>query len=325
MDELRGRQATWRFDGETVFIRYATGWRVHPLLKELAQVDVPVAAIAAVEFTPGSGRGKKWQIRLRLRDRADPFAAVGAMLTEDGQPFLLAGDAKNHLVAEYYADQLAFSVDAMREREQDGGSAACPNPEKVALGLVPPPPLHIQTTEGTASFDGTSLRLGWSDGSAAKRKLQRREFELGSIRRVETTPSDGWNYGFLRVVPRDASDDSTGKPEKNLCCLLNDGKREEALSLLMAATVTAHLWAARGGEEAPALDAGANTGAAVTAGAAVAEIASGLARAVRPDGGTDTDAQVIYDRIRELGRLHAEGLLTDEEFGAKKAELLERL
>lgn len=37
------------------------------------------------------------------------------------------------------------------------------------------------------------------------------------------------------------------------------------------------------------------------------------------------DAEGIIEQIRRLGELHAEGLLTDEEFAAKKAELLRRL
>ena len=38
-----------------------------------------------------------------------------------------------------------------------------------------------------------------------------------------------------------------------------------------------------------------------------------------------TDAQHIMDEIRQLAELHTSGILTDEEFNAKKAELLARL
>lgn len=34
---------------------------------------------------------------------------------------------------------------------------------------------------------------------------------------------------------------------------------------------------------------------------------------------------MVIEQIRELGKLHADGILTDEEFAAKKAELLARL
>ncbi|ASU85848.1 hypothetical protein CDO52_26320 [Nocardiopsis gilva YIM 90087] len=311
MDELRGRQATWRFDGETVAIRYNTGWLAHPLLKDLVQCDVPVAAIASVEFSAASGRGKKWQLRLRLRDRADPFAAVGAMLSEDAQPFRLTGDAATALVAEYYGDQLTFSVNAARDADEGARSARAP--EEFALGFVPPLPLHIQTSEGTASFDGRSLRLGWSgDAKSSKRKAQRREFDLGDIRQVEWVPSDGWNEGYLRVVPRNASEEPPTKPRRDLCCLISESKKEIARSLLMAATVTAHLWAARGPDAINGIE----------------DPSAGAGPAPAPPlrlTGPDAEAHAVYDRIRELGRLHAEGLLTDDEFQTKKAELLERL
>lgn len=42
-------------------------------------------------------------------------------------------------------------------------------------------------------------------------------------------------------------------------------------------------------------------------------------------GGADLEGRWVYERLRHLGRLHAEGVLTDEEFAAKKADLLGRL
>ncbi|NYE50153.1 hypothetical protein HDA32_005273 [Spinactinospora alkalitolerans] len=69
----------------------------------------------------------------------------------------------------------------------------------------------------------------------------------------------------------------------------------------MAATVTAHLWAG-----------------------STREAASPIAADAPPKAVADSP-RTVYDRIRELGRLHEEGLLTDEEFTTKKAELLDRL
>lgn len=34
---------------------------------------------------------------------------------------------------------------------------------------------------------------------------------------------------------------------------------------------------------------------------------------------------MLIEQIRELGKLHSDGIITDEEFAAKKAELLARL
>jgi hypothetical protein len=50
--------------------------------------------------------------------------------------------------------------------------------------------------------------------------------------------------------------------------------------------------------------------------------------AVEPAGGAALMAEhtaVITSQIRKLAELHAEGILTDEEFAAKKSELLSRL
>ncbi|MFC7740698.1 SHOCT domain-containing protein [Nocardiopsis composta] len=84
----------------------------------------------------------------------------------------------------------------------------------------------------------------------------------------------------------------------------------------MAATVTAHLWAAGTGRpetaEAPAALGRGEETPAIGAGADA-------------DDDIDPESRIVMARIRKLGELHAEGLLTDEEFSAKKAELLERL
>ncbi|MEY9212804.1 DUF4429 domain-containing protein [Thermobifida halotolerans] len=292
MDELRGKQGIWRFDGETVSIHYRTGWRADPLLVALGRCRLPVAAVSLVEFTPRGVRGKDWRLRLRLHERADPFTAVGAGLAEKSQPFLLTGRPATELLAEYYADQFAAAAEAARD---DGDPAP---PEQLATGLVPPLPLHVQTSEGTAFFDGEAVRLVWSgEAGSRKRREQRREFPLSEIRRAEWVPTDGWNEGYLRIVTHEAgTSPAAAKPGKDLSCLLtNSSRREEARTLLLAATVTAHLWA---------------------------RDTSGPAR---PTDAYTADERTVYDRIRELGRLRDEGLLTEEEFRAKKTELLDRL
>jgi hypothetical protein len=56
MDRLQGRTATWHLDHEKVVIHY----RTPALLKVLSRLEVPVAAIAAVEF---AAEGKKgWRL-----------------------------------------------------------------------------------------------------------------------------------------------------------------------------------------------------------------------------------------------------------------------
>ncbi|WP_052745537.1 DUF4429 domain-containing protein [Allosalinactinospora lopnorensis] len=262
MDQLKGDRATWRFDGETVLIRYHTGRRIDPVLDALGQCAVPVAAIDSVEFRTGRrtrrwGRTKNhWRLRTRLDQRADPFAAVGAMLREASDPLLLTGSDETELVAEYHAEQLEVAATTARET----GSVAPPG---LATRLVPSLPLHIQTVEGTAGFDGTGVRLTWSgpETSSRKRKRQRREIPLAQIAGAEWVPGRHGDYGYLRVVERPpdstlrtvghsfgitkpaATDNEATAPDKDFNCLRCRGSAENARILLMAAAITAHVWA----------------------------------------------------------------------------------
>ncbi|SDK78906.1 DUF4429 domain-containing protein [Nonomuraea jiangxiensis] len=313
MDELRGHAATWRFDSEKVVIHYDSRWRTHPLLKILAHCEIPVAAIASVDFVAGQKKG--WRLRLRLRERADPYAAVGALLPEKGQPFLLTGRPDTELVAEYQADQLRLAVEAAH------GSGPLPPAETFALGLVPSLPLHLQTEEGTAVFDGRTVRLGWSDDASVRKIKQRRmEYGLADIRRVDWVPEGpGADNGYLRIVTREVEAGAKPfKPTKDFACLTTESGKEEAWALVMAATVTAHLWVAPDQPvERPQLTAAPQD---ASPGQTVPGQDGSPGRTVPAQ-----DSATVYDLIRELGRLHAEGLLTDEEFTAKKAELLARL
>ncbi|MCP3014284.1 DUF4429 domain-containing protein [Nocardiopsis dassonvillei] len=348
MDDLRGNQAVWRFDGETIAIRYeAQGWFKDPLLKRIGQLELPVAAIAEVDFQPGAGPRKGWLLQLRLHERTDPYAAVGAMLKEKSQPFRLTGQASGELVAEYLADQIRFAA------EQSG-----PPAPDTAVRLVPRLPFHIQTAEGTATLDGSTVRLVWSGGEASgrKRRAQRREYDLSEITGVDWAPSDGWEWGYMRLVTADTGGGDTGKPKQDLHALVADEGAEGYDTLLMAAAVTAHVWAAeasgpdaREGRGVAArlrdprwwLDAAArSTGQlrALSAGPAASDADTG--RSAGPEAGAASPPQAvdapgeadgrpdnewIFQQIERLGELHARGLLTDEEFSAKKAELLGRI
>ena len=318
MDELVGEQAVWRFDGETVAIRYeAKGWFRSHLLKNLGHLELPVGLIDSVDFRPNGGRkGKGWLLQLRLRERTDPYAAVGAMLDDASQPFRLAGPARTELVAEYLADQMRFAA----ERH-----TAAPHPA-AATALVPDPPLHVQTAEGAATLDGTTLRLVWSGAHASsrKKKAQRREYDLADIASVEWVPSDGWEWGYLRVVTRGGREEDV-KPAKDLRCLLADDGEEGHRALLMAAAATAHVWA-RQGAKGPA---DGSVGWLDTARRAIGQIGAAVQdtgeRSADRTPPSPADTAWIYEQIERLGELHSRGLLTDEEFATKKAELLARI
>lgn len=363
MDELRGEQAVWVFDSETVRIRFETkGWFKSQLFKLLGTLEVPVGLVRDVDFRPGAGRKKGWILNLRLHDRMDPYSAVGAMLDEKFQPFRLTGPAKSELVAEYLADQLRFAAGRAGEPEA-----------RAVLSLVPPQPLHVLTSEGTARFEGDRLSLVWSGGYAGgyKRKKQRREFDLAEIDGMEWAPVDDWGWGFVRVLNRGRSVDAKPKTDLNVLRAGQEGN-EIHQAFLLAATVTAHLWAREGAariaiaagdggaEEAPplgfddpewwkrtarsAVDAlrspritlnlpgsrGEETSEGDVSveigedGPAVLETPAEVPEST-PEPGRPTDTSWIFEQIERLGDLHAKGLLTDEEFGTKKAELLDRI
>lgn len=311
MDELRGKQATWRFDGSEIRIQYHTGWFRDAMLQGLGGCTVPVQAIAAVDFRTGTGKRKPWTLALRLRERADPYAAAGVRLSETSQPFVLFGSPKQELIAEYCADQIAFAA-----REAGGGESELPADPIVATQLVPSLPVHIQTSEGTGSFDGTVVRFVWTGSSASgsKKREQRREFPLANISDVEWVPSDGWEWGHLRLRTGTADEEEPTKPKHDLSCLLCDEGAEGASTLLLAATILAYRWAL-----------GTPHGSPAQLGAAAPPSLEQPERAPQSEETDDPQSAVVYERIRQLARLHAEGILTDEEFNTKKAELLNRL
>lgn len=352
MDDLYGNEAVWNFDGETIDIRYETkGWFRSPLLKQLGSLTVPVSAVESVEFEPKAGRKKGWVLSLRLRERTDPYLAVGSQLDPKLQPFRLTGPVRTELVAEYLADQMRFAAEQAPE----------PQDPYLPTRLTPGLPLHISTCEGMAVLDQDGLRLIWSGSYASsyKRKKQRREYTLSEITSVEIVPLDDWDWIFLRVVTAKSAAEAAAKPKHDLNILRADEDDDGHYQIfLMAATVTAHLWArdaaarARlGSGEASDADIGDRPGikdpewwreAAQNAVGALAgprptfglpgratggDRTGGGAEAgeKEPADGTGHDTAWVYTQIERLGGLWEKGLLSEEEFGAKKTELLRRI
>ncbi|MFD3686072.1 DUF4429 domain-containing protein [Nocardiopsis sp. NPDC058631] len=295
MEELRGHHGTWRIDDEAVRIRFGSGRKVPTLFTSLGSCTVPLAAVREVEFDPGDRR-RGWRLRLGLADGVDPYAALGAPGRGAPTPLLLTGPHDVELVAEYHSEQIASS--ARYARETLTGEIVA---QEVARGLVGKPPLQVRTAEGSASFDGTRVRLQWDGWLAgtAKEKEKSRTFQLSEIQAAEWHPPVDVTEGYLRIVLRGATLPEAAKLDHDFFTLASHGSKGSDETLLMAATINAHV---------PPADAPVEAPAALGGGASA-----------------DDDSEAVFATIRELGRLHSEGLLTDEEFSAKKAQLLDRI
>lgn len=168
-------------------------------------------------------------------------------------------------------------------------------PAERHLVTAPEVPLRFKAYDGKASFDGTavSFRWFWTGASSAKWKAGDQRFPVGELSGVEWRSPEVFE-GHLRLLPRDAGV-AAGQPDQDPAAVvfgLGYGPVHE--SLPFAAAVLA----------------------AVRSCAPVAAVATARAR---------RDPADIAERIRHLGELHQAGLVTDEEFSSKKAQLLSEL
>ncbi|MEU3173473.1 MULTISPECIES: DUF4429 domain-containing protein [unclassified Streptomyces] len=163
--------------------------------------------------------------------------------------------------------------------------------------LVPAPegPLRFKAYDGRASFDGkaVSFRWSWTGASSAKWKAGDQRFPVGELSGVEWRSPEVFE-GHLRLLRRDEPDRPPHADQDPAAVVFGLGYGPVHESLPFAAAVLA---AARTAAPVPAV----------------------AAAAVRRDPAD------IADRIRHLGDLHQAGLVTDEEFSSKKAELLAEL
>ncbi|MFF0742528.1 DUF4429 domain-containing protein [Streptomyces sp. NPDC004111] len=295
-DVLAGIHATWEFDSDSVLIRFERGIRTPKLLSALGERRIPHEALADVTLTPG----KRGTVVLHAvpRPGADPLMeAAAGQLKESCDPYRLVLPAEREVLAEYYADELRGRV--------RGAVAA----EPVERFLVAPPqgPLQFKAYDGKASFDGTQVafRWFWTGASSAKWKVGDQNFPVASLSGVEWRSPDVFD-GHLRLLRRDAApqDGGPGQADQDPAAVvfgLGYGPVHESLPFAAAvlAAVRSTVPAVDAGRERVAVDAGVGTG--------------------RPEPAD------IAERIRHLGDLHRAGLVTDEEFSAKKAELLAEL
>jgi len=298
MAEIIQRDGTWAFDGNTVRITPGLHRSVPLFRQTYGEIAVPLEAVASVVYEPERKRGR---LRLRLREGADPLLqATGGRLPDAADPYRLTVDLDRSGVAEYVAEEIrrGLLLDQIPKE-----------PAKEYLLPGPPVPVSVRSSDGTVSFDGTQVRIDWSDTSdRVKRATGPRIIDVPDLVQVEWLPNSGYEDGFLRFVTRETAF-SKLPPEKDPFALdLWGSARRDLLTALVATAVTARLPhpSTRTGEYLPA-DA--------------PRLPLTTRDAVPPDPQA-ANHDVLLRRLRELGELHREGVLTDEEFAATKAAVL---
>ncbi|MFI9647803.1 DUF4429 domain-containing protein [Streptomyces sp. NPDC052040] len=284
-DVLAGFHAVWEFESDSVLIRFERGIRAPKLFQALGERRIPLEAIAGVTLT----RGRRGAAVLRAvpRPGADPLMeAAAGQLKEAADPYRLVLPADRHTLAEYYADEL---------RSLTGEDTT---PAERFLVAPPEAPLHFKAYDGKASFDGrtVSFRWSWTGASSAKWKAGDQNVPVTGLSGVEWRSPEALE-GHLRLLRRDADTGQPVPPDQDPAAVvfgLGYGPVHE--SLPFAAAVLA----------------------AVRAAGPAAVPAATVPAARR-------DPADIAERIRHLGELHEAGLVTDEEFSVKKAELLAEL
>ncbi|MDT9699043.1 DUF4429 domain-containing protein [Streptomyces sp. P17] len=292
MAEIIQRDGTWAFDGTTVRITPGLHRSVPLFRQTYGEIAVPLEAVAGVVFEPERKRGR---LRMRLREGADPLLhATGGRLPDPADPYRLTVDVDRAGVAEYVAEEIRRSL--LLDQ--------IPNePTKAYLLPGPPVPVSVRSSDGTVSFDGIQVRIDWADTSdRVKRATGPRIINLADVVGVEWLPNSGYEDGFLRFVTRETSF-SKLPPEKDPYALdLWGSARRDLLTALVATAVTARL-----------------PHPSTRTGVGYADGARPLTASVPPSA---DHHDVLLRRLRELGELHRDGVLTDEEFAMTKAAVL---
>ncbi|MEU0671402.1 DUF4429 domain-containing protein [Streptomyces sp. NPDC006172] len=284
-DVLAGFHAAWEFESDSVLIRYERGIRTPKLLSALGERRIPLAAIEGVTLEPG--RRGTVVLRIRPREGSDPLIeAAAGQLKEACDPYRLVLSAERDALAEYYADEL-------RARLTESG------PADRFLVAAPEAPLSFKAYDAKASFDGRTVRFRWfwTGASSAKWKAGDQSFPVSELSGVEWRSPEVLE-GFLRLHRGEHTPARADQDPATVMFGLGYGAVHESLPL--AAAVLA---AVRTRGSAPAVPAAAVPAADVRR----------------------RDPADVADRIRHLDELHRAGLVTDEEFSAKKADLLAEL
>nr|WSY55243.1 DUF4429 domain-containing protein [Streptomyces sp. NBC_00886] len=178
-----------------------------------------------------------------------------------------------------------YYADELRARLKQGGAA------ERFLVAAPEVPLRFKAYDGKASFDGrtVSFRWFWTGASSAKWKAGDQSFPVADLNGVEWRSPEVFE-GHLRLLRGAAPPSPVDQDPAAVVFGLGYGPVHESLPF---------------------------------AAAVLAAVRSSRPAAVLP--AARRDPADIAERIRHLGELHQAGLVTDEEFSVKKAELLAEL
>ncbi|WP_394433515.1 DUF4429 domain-containing protein [Streptomyces sp. SGAir0957] len=283
MAEIIQRDGTWAFDGSTIRITPGLHRSVALLRQTYGEISVPLTAVSGVAYEPERKRGR---LRLTLREASDPLLqATGGRLPNTADPYRLAVDADRSGVAEYIAEEIRQAL--LLEQLPDG-------PADTYLVPGPAVPVSVRSSDGMVSFDGSRIRIDWSDTSdRVKRVTGPRVIALDDLDGVDWVPNSGYEDGVLRFVLK-GSPYAKLPPEKDPYALdLWGNARKDLLTALVAAAVTARLPHPSAPPGTPALTSTHHT-----------------------------DHDILLRRLRELGELHRQGVLTDAEFTRTKQVVL---
>lgn len=232
--------------------------------------------------------GKRGTVVLHAvpRPGADPLVeAAAGQLKEGGDPYRLVLPAEREAQAAYYRDELLALLPPDAAEPTDGFLVAAPEG-----------PQSFKAYDGKASFDGSAeVVFRWSRTGASSEKWRAGDqiFPVRELSGVEWHSPESPD-GCLRLLPRGAAARPAHPDQDPASVVFGLGYGPVHESLPFAAAVLA---AVRGSARVPA--------------------APGTARPYDPAG--------VAERIRHLGELHEAGLVTDEEFSSRKAELLAEL
>ncbi|MEU1193022.1 DUF4429 domain-containing protein [Streptomyces sp. NPDC005859] len=304
MAEIIQRDGTWAFDGTTVRITPGLHRSVALFRQTYGEITVPLEAVAGIVYEPERRRGR---LRMRLREGADPLLqATGGRLPDPADPYRLVVDVDRSGVAEYLAEEIRH---ALLLDEIPG------EPTKGYLLPGPPVPVSVRSSDGTVSFDGAEVRVDWADTSdRVKRATGPRVIDVGDVVRVEWLPNSGYEDGFLRFVTRETVFSKLPAEKDPYALDLWGNVSRDLLTALVATAVTARLPhpSARAGTEREHERWEHEHGGP-------AARRHGLTASFPPPA---DHHDVLLRRLRELGELHRDGVLTEEEFTRTKAVVL---